>query len=269
MRINVKRQFNYTERVKLPKNLVKLRVWQVDGAPPRVVVDDFGLNQISVPHEAEEWLGANVVLEANRHTTSSFQRVEVGPVSDVAGRAGAQYSGTLEEFDSDENIAFTIKVVSARHGRLLAEAKNIRSGDDGAEKHELLKVQEHDLGQEPWRLTWEDGVGPIIQVNKRLSDRDNFLTRDAFMQGAALPTALRMVLLRLLMDRTERETPWGNEWLRFAATFAAGELPEDDEEGRVDWVDAERWVNEVLAGFCERFSYTDRINDAVAAPSED
>ena len=270
MRVNLKRQFNYTARTKLSKSDVKLRLWSVDGAPPRVVVDDFGLNSANSPHDADRWLAARVVLEANRHSTSSFHRSEIGSVQDVSSRQGSQFSGTLEEFDSAENVVFTVKVVSRDSGVLLAEARNIRPEDVRIETNELLKVQEHDLGQEPWRLVWEDGVGPIVQVNRRLRDRDNFLTRDAFMEGAALPTVFRMILLRLLRDPEQRDTIAGAQWLRFAEEFAATQAPgSDDAEDPTDWNDADRWVNDVVSRFSTRHSHTDRINDLVSAPMED
>lgn len=270
MRINIKRQFNYTDRVKIPKHAVRLRVMKLTDAPPRLIVDDFGLNQLSIPHNQDEWLGAKVILEANRHTTSSFVRIEVGSVGDVSSRSGTQFAGTLEEFDTDENIVFTVKVVSAGAGRLLAEAKNLRAGEDQAQRHELLKVQEHDLGEEPWRLKWEDGIGPIIQVNKRLiGDRDNFLTRDAYMQGTVLPTVLRMVLLRLLMDSEQRDASWGHEWLHYAAEYAPNDPPQSTEDGAVEWSDAELWVDQVLKTFSERFFFTERINEVIRVPEEE
>lgn len=269
MRINLKRQFNYTARVKIPKQLVKMRMFDMPSAPPRIVVDDFGIGQLSVPHETQGWLGARVVLEANRHTTSSFSRIDAGAVADIVGRAGPVYSGTLEAFDTPENIVFTVKVVCAQSGRLLAEAKNLRIDEEQAQRHELLKVQEHDLGEEPWRLKWEDGIGPLILVNKRLiGDRDNFLTRDAYMQGAILPTVTRMVLMRLLMDPDQQQQPYGKEWLNYAAEYAPSEPPRAD-DGQLDWMEAERWVDEVTMGFSERFGFTTRINQVIQAPQED
>lgn len=270
MRINLKRQFNYTDRVKIPKSQVKLRVLKLTDAPPRLIVDDFGLNQLTVSHEQDQWLNAQVIVEANRHTTSSFARLSAGTVGDVNSRSGAQFMGTLEDFDTEENIVFTVKVVCSGIGKLLAEAKNLRAGDDYAQRHELLKVQEHDLGEEPWRLKWEDGIGPIIQVNKRLiGDRDNFLTRDAYMQGTVLPTVMRMVLLRILLDTEHREAFWGREWLRYAAEYSPSDPPQDTADSAVEWSEAEAWVDQVLKTYCDRFLFTERINEVIRAPQED
>lgn len=269
MRINVKRQFNYTERAKIPRNAVKLRTLSLPGGPPRVIIEDFGLSQIKVAHDSEEWLSAQVILEANRHTTSSFARLSAGLVGEVLSRPGPQFSATLEEFDTDENIVFTVKVVSRSAGLLLAEAKNVRVADDSAQRHELLPVQEYDLGQEPWRLHWEDGVGPIIQVNKRILGTDNFLTRDAFMQGAVIPAALRMVLLRLLQDRELREEPWAKQWLQYASEHASSEPPVGEDGQNAEWLDIERWVNELLSAFSVHFQFTDKINELIQGPAED
>lgn len=270
MRFRLKRQFNYTDRAKIPSKTVKLRVVAPKDIPPQVVVDDFGLGELKVGHDKDEWSQAQVVLEANRHTTSSFTRLVVGSVADVLGRAAPQLTAPLEDFDAPDNIIFTVKVVSRTGSRLLAEAKNVKPPEDEAQKDELLKVLAHDLGQEPWRLTWEDGTGPLIHVNRQILGHDNFLTRDPFMQGTVIPTAFRMVLQRLARDRVLRTEAWSKPWLRFASEYGPGEMPDEDEEGNApDWLDVDHWVNQVLASYCERFRFTQKVNALLQSSPED
>lgn len=268
MQFRVKRQFNYTERAKIPRNVVKLRVVAPKDSPPQVIVDDFGLGQLKIGHDKDEWIQAQVVLEANRHTTSSFTRLVVGSVEEVVARTMPQLAAPLDDFDAPDNIIFTVKVVSRTGSRLLAEAKNVRAADDEAEKEELLKVQVHDLGEEPWRLSWEDG--PLIYVNKRILGPDNFLTRDAFMQGVVVPTALRMVLQRLVRDREMRTEQWAKPWLRFAAEYGPSEMPDEDDDGEApEWSVVDRWVNEALASYCGRFEFTRKVNELIQSTPED
>lgn len=270
MRFRVKRQFNYTDRAKIPRNAVKLRVVASKDAAPQVIVDDFGLGQLKVGHDKDEWNQAQVVLEANRHTTSSFTRLVVGSVEEVIGRTMPQLAASLKDFDAPDNIIFTVKVVSRAGSRLLAEAKNVKADEAEAQKDELLKVTVHDLGQEPWRLTWEDGVGPLIHVNKHILGHDNFLTRDVFIQGVVIPTALRMVLQRLVRDHQLRTEQWAKPWLRFATEYGPGEMPAEDEEGAApEWFEVDHWVDQTLASYCEHFQFTRKINDALQNTPED
>ncbi len=270
MRFRIKRQFNYTDRAKIPRTGVKLRVVALKDAPPHVIVDDFGLSELKVGHDKEEWDHAQVVLEANRHTTSSFTRLVVGSVADVVGRAAPQLTAPLNDFDAPTNIIFTVKVVSRTGSRLLAEAKNVKAAEDDAQKDELLKVLAHDLGQEPWRLTWEEGTGPLIHVNRRILGHDNFLTRDPFMQGVVIPTALRMVLQRLARDRVLRMEMWSKPWLRFAAEYGPGEMPDEDDGGDApDWTEVDHWVNQVLASYSENFQFANKINALLQSAPED
>lgn len=270
MRFRVKRQFNYTDRAKIPRSGVRLRVVAQKDTPPQVIVDDFGLGQLKVGHDKDEWNQALVVLEANRHTTSSFARLVVGSVADVVDRAAPQLTAQLKDFDAPDNIIFTVKVVSRTASRLLAEAKNVKAAEEEAQKDELLKVLAHDLGQEPWRLTWEDGAGPLIHVNRRILGHDNFLARDPFMQGVVIPTAFRMVLQRLARDRALRTEAWSKPWLRFAAEHGSGEMPDEDDAGNApDWIEVDRWVDPILANYCERFQFTQKINALLQSSPEE
>lgn len=269
MRFRQKRQFNYTARAKIPARAVKLRLIVAKDGPLTVIVDDFGLAQIKGGHGKEEWLKAQVVLEANRHTTSSFARFTAGTVAEVLDRAAPQYSAVLEDFESPGNIMFTVRVVSRDASRLLAEAKNVRAPEEEAQQDELLQVKVHELGQEPWRLAWEEGLGPFIQVNKSILMPDSFLTRDAYLQGVVVPSAFRQVLQRLARDQDMRTQAWAKPWLRFAADYSQTELPTEDEDGQApDWIEVDAWVNGTLSNYCDKFKFTDKINDLLQSAPE-
>lgn len=262
LRIRLKKTLNWTSRVKIAQAAVRIEVIAVDGGDPKVRVGSFGLETLNVPHAPEEWADAKVVLEANRLSTSSFARVEVGRVADIITKSGIQYTGTLKGFLTPEDISFTLKVVSPTRGRILAEGKNLQAEGESVDREELLPVRAVDLGQEVWRVAWNES-GPVLQVNSRIHDHDTVLTRDALMKGAVAPAALRSVLLRYALDEVSREEEWCAPWKVFIERLGIEGPPDDN-----DWEPANGWVDVAVRAFTERHAFKDRVNDASAPGGE-
>lgn len=257
LRIRLKKTLNWTSRVKIAQGSVRIEVVSIEGADPKVRVGSFGLEALNIPHAAEEWADAKVVLEANRLSTSSFARLEAGRVSEITAKSGIQFAGTLSNFLTPEDISFTVKVVSRTHGRILAEGKNLHAEGESAEREELLPVRAVDLGQEMWRVDWNDS-GPVLQVNNRIHDHDAILARDAFMKGAVTPAALRSVLLRYALDDGQREEEWRSPWKLFIERLGIEGPPNDS-----DWDAGIEWVNRAVEAFADRHAFKDRVNDAL------
>lgn len=262
LRIRLKKTLNWTSRVKIARTAARIEVVGVEAGDPKVRVGSFGLDTLNVSHAPEEWADAKVVLEANRLSTSSFVRLEVGRVADIIAKSGIQYTGTLKGFSSPEDISFTIKVVSPIHGRILAEGKNLQAEGDSVDREELLPVRAVDLGQEVWRVAWNES-GPVLLVNSRIHDHDTVLTRDALMRGAVAPAALRAVLLRYALDEDLREEEWSAPWKIFIERLGI-EGPSDDS----GWEVANDWVDKAVGAFSERHAFKDRINDALSPGGE-
>lgn len=263
MRLNLKKTLNWTDRVRIPQAAVRMELQAADDVP-EVAVSSFGLDALNVPHAEEEWRSALVVLEAR--TTNFFDRAEVGHVHEVRVKSPIQYRGVLKSFkgvDGFDDILFTVKVISNKDGRLLAEGKNLRAGEEPAEREELLPVKCVDLGQQPWRVSWEQG-GPVLEVNSRLQDADGFLARDQLTKGVVAPAAFRMVLLRLAMDDQAREDEWSKPWQRFIARLGSETYPEVGE----DFSMVDEWVDRVVGAFCNRHAFADRINDHLSRGGE-
>ena len=258
-RIQLKKTLNWTSRVKIPQTAVRIELTGVQGADPKVRVRSFGLESLSISHSEVEWAEANVVLEANRLSTSSFVRLAVGRVVEVRAKKGAQYLGTLDGFLTAEDVSFTIKVVSRTDGRILAEGKNLRADGEAAEREELLPVRSVDLKQELWRVAWNEN-GPVLQVNNRVHDHDGALTRDAYMKGSVAPAALRSVLVRYVLDEEQFDGDWRAPWAAFIDRLGMEPPPEDN-----DWTQALEWVDRAVEAFAERHAFKDRIND-IAMP---
>lgn len=257
-RIQLKKTLNWTARVKIPQTGVRIELIPVEGGDPKVRVGTFGLEALKTPHADDEWRKANVVLEANRLSTSSFVRLDAGRVADVLAKKGAQYTGPLDGFLTGEDVVFTVKVVSGADGRILAEGKNLRVEGEAADREELLPVRAVDLKQELWRVAWNE-TGPVLQVNNRVHDHDGALTRDAYMKGAVAPAALRAVLLRYALDDGERDEDWRVSWTTFIERLGIEPPPEDG-----DWLQALEWVDRTVEAFAERHAFKDRINDMVS-----
>ena len=112
-----------------------------------------------------------------------------------------------------------------------------------------------DLGHEIWRLDCEndDGGGPILELNQRVTGIKTIARDKAFM-AAAYPEIVRQILKRIVddgdVDQRNDPTSWQARWLRFGAIQAGEPLPAFRGEG----ADTEyaRWIDAAANGFSRR-----------------
>lgn len=257
MRVRVKRQFNYTHRSRIPERAVRVRVSQDPGAPkPLATVLDLGLREIAHGHDPDAWNRAEVVLEASRHSTSSFCRMPVGNISEVIARTPPVFSSLLETFSSREGIVFAVKVVAVPDRRILAEATRVVPEDETGEqpRSELLKVVAADLGEVPWRLAWNSPDPPHLLINSRIPGCEGLFRRDAIAEGLVLPQILGEVLLRLCLDRTVHDEEWAVDWFALAGRYHPNRHPDD-----VDVSAVAEWVDNVIDGFSRQYQFATRL----------
>lgn len=234
------RTINYTERIRIRAEDVRISLTSERSVPEFRAAIDFGL--YGLPGDAR------VFVEAYR--LSKYMRFDCGTVESFATPAPAP----LDQFDIPDGVLFRVKVVSAEpEGLLLASADAIRPalGDrgPGLQHAGLLTVVPEDLGEQVWKLVFEP---PILLVNRRLHDWRALVSRGPEFKSLVHPVILQAILRRILLGDGHFDPcdvdDWRAKWLRYACSIPGAEaLPESDEDAQL-----EAWIDSTVAAFCRK-----------------
>ena len=236
------RTLNYTDRKRIEKGDALITIGEDEGG--NFFDADLRLHGYNLPADA------HVFVEAYRQT--QYMRFDYGQ----AGARRIPDDRRLTKFDSAKGVLFRVKVVatSHRYGLLLAEADGIRQpkSADRDEISLLPVVPDESLEEEIWRLEF-DGHQTLLKVNSTLGDW-RALARDPVFSSLVLPSVLRTVLWRVLMQGERPDTEdndWRSRWLDFAKRLPlVGELPDKGDEEKV-----EEWIDTAVSEFCRRHKF--------------
>lgn len=194
-----------------------------------------------------------VIVEAYRQ--SMHERFAFGTVRLTAPLENP----VLRELDHSR-LSFRIKVVEPDTGRLLARGDRFTTAEtEESGRHELFKVVEKDLGQEPWRTEiFDEDSRPVLALNNQIPDVLTRIATDPYLQAYILPAALRQVLMLLWLEKYDEEeddeTHWTTQWIRFAQKLTGQEKPDWSQTPEV-----QAWIDEVCRAFSAHFLLMDRI----------
>lgn len=246
------RRLNYTGRIKIFRNDVRLATSEADGV---LSFDaELRLNDYDLPAEAL------VFVEAYRQTT--WMRFPFGNVANLQPPAPDQRR--LSEFDSADGILFRVKVTQAHDEHILLAAADripLAKPDQDADKESLLEVVPEELGDELWQVDL-DGE-PRLLVNKSATVDWRQMALSPVFVALVYPAALRQVLTSILATEhrdTDDETEWRSKWLRFASL-----LPGVDPEPppKADGEDAAtRWTDDAVAVFAKNLALKEKFAGA-------
>ena len=238
------RRFNYTGRKKIFREDVPI---SLTGSKP-IWGFDIDLKRIS---EYGFPPNARVYVEAYEQT--SYMRFDFGSVEKIA--LLSKDVRILSEFEGSDGVRFRVKVVDpSLDAKLLAEADGIlplAPEESEQNKLPLLPVRHHDLGQELWKIDFEEGTEnrPTLLVNKFIEDRTAFVRSPLFM-SLVWPNIFREILVRILVideyKELDEQENWRCLWLNFARTFFPGQPlpPDQDQEGIYEW------ISDTVSAFC-------------------
>lgn len=237
------RRFNYTQRVRVPASKVQIDVEQDNDGRCRGILKRLDLSDHG-PHAETEWKAAKVVVEARRLSTGSYCRHELGSVAGIE-EAGNRPVFELTDFSDVNDITFRVKVVD-RVKKLLGECDDIESGErEEAEREELITLVPADLGEELWKVNWQELHGPRVLVNKRLPNCSGLLMRDPLIVGLVVPQIVREVMSKVAFEDQDAAEPWVENWLGFADRLDQ-EFPADGDDD-----DRRQWVDDVVNAYAE------------------
>jgi len=232
------RRLNYTKRMKLTHDHVRIRLSPSVVGQPRGFEVDLALPKLSPT--------GRVYVEAYRTSPAARMRFDFGTVEKPISPAAAAL--LLTEFADDIAPLFRVKIVDAadQNGKLLAEAHQLKALDPdeiSSPKSGILRTAWRDNGGLVWDVDLNDEGGPILYIDQT-ADPHRDLPRRIEFRALVYPEIIRKVLTEIIVNEpgsiedTER---WHYKWIRFPRdTFGFAEaLPApDDDEGRIDWIDA-------------------------------
>lgn len=234
----MKRRINFTHRKRILLEHVAIGIQRESGAPATARME-LDLSSYEFPSEA------HIYLEAYR--LASLMRFHCGTVAEPT----IPFSAALTELDDGDSVAFRVKVVDEREaiGKLLGVADGLRpvdSADESGSRIALLPTRHADLGELPWRVSFEtvESFGVVLEVNRTIEDRAAFVSRPQFRQ-LVLPAVVREILVRALLVEDYRGPAsldgWREDWVRFVCrTVPNGPdspPPADDRATILEWVD--------------------------------
>lgn len=242
------RKLNFTERVKLPRNQVRVTLRR---EPDGVLAFDPALSFDGITAPAN----ARVYIEAYHRT--SFMRFDCGSV----GAVSIPSDRRLTDIDGS-SVRFRIKIVDGH--RILAVADDIRVTErapDAAGTVPLLPVQFTDaLDQQAWRVVFEPDT-PVLELNNRIEGIESIARDDALFFALVYPAAVRTILTQILLvdghESFEDSAEWWALWILWASRQTAMPPPTDAD-------DVAPWIEDVVAAFSSHYRLVDKINGAVS-----
>ena len=235
-------QINHTGRRRLTSQDIVFGLFN-ESSPLAFEVSHLSLDRHNLPGDAL------VRLEAYQRTI--YARFEIGTVRDFV----LPRKRPLPQFNVPDGIRFRVKVTSntePQKGQLLAAGSGLSATwlDGGQES--LLPVRPDDtLGQEVYRLSFDDGI--VLLINGRI-DQWREVSRDTMFMALVYPEALRTVLTRILLkpddsgDNDDEE--WSEQWIAFTTSHLKMDKPPQMESEGIESVRA--WIDHAVGSFCRK-----------------
>jgi hypothetical protein len=241
------RRFNYTDRLKIPHENIRL-AWIDDGSGPLQFRGDLNLELDRLLDPA-----GRVFVEAySGPVTMRF------PFGTVDLREHPENT-RLTDFPPGLKPLFRVRVVDpAEDRRILAWAdavaplapEEIESG-----RRSILPVETVNLGPKVWNLRIESNRF-FLQLNSAIREPHDItvMARDADFIALVYPAVIRQILDHLLLGSESEAVDADHEWLLFAASLAGRPAPvRDDDSEDGEFLDAvEDWISATVDAFCEQ-----------------
>lgn len=248
------RRFNYTNRIKIPRNRVDISLSKdKNGKFFRAKIDLGGLG---LPENAK------VYIEA--HYKEVYQRFSFGCV----GQVKEPENTTLNELPETELAYFDISVVdeTGKIGLLLASAKGIPVNTEGAPKDRipLLPVNPTDLKNQFWKLSFDssDDGRPILEINRNIPNMLEMARNDIKFISLVYPSAFRGVLTKMIEsgDWDSEDESWVSDWLKFIRlTLGIKNMPEREMENDRLTPEQEAWIDDCVNEYCKKMHFFEKF----------
>ena len=237
------RRFNHTGRHTISKDHVSIRVRPREHSDKAAFIADLELDGYGFDPAAV------VRMEASRSLI--VERWDVGTVTDATN--SREFLGLMNEVPMTSQFKVFV-VAGDGSGRLLGASGPIKPK---LPVESLIPLEPTDLGGEVWRVDFVDDGQPVLLVNNRLPAMSEIVRNDKQFRALVMPQVLRTVLTHIIFvagaDYDDDEETWHQGWFNLAQAVFSTRAPkvtnpEDDSQ----LLDAQRWIEEVVAEFSER-----------------
>lgn len=212
-----------------------------NGAVPRFDAE-VNLYGLDLPDDAQ------VFVEA--YYKASYMRFGFGTVGQIHPPQNRRLADV-----ASANVLFRLKVVdrAAEVGRILAKADGIHPqapGSPPTQKLPILHVDFLDLGQEVWRLRFEDAI-PVLEVNEIIDDIRDIVRADSRFFSLVWPAVVREVLTKIVVldqhEPVDDSEDWRDFWLRYVRMFYSQQPPDcqSDMDTKLGWIES------AITAFCQ------------------
>lgn len=191
----------------------------------------------------------NVVVIARRGNAE--ERIELGAVSNWKKDYQA-----LTEIGEEGTWGFRVLLVQPGSSKLVAAAENIRPEGQGDSSSFIALEPAADLGQRPWEILILEADGrAVIRFNKDIYVSPGAAEADLFFMGMILPEAIRRVAEYVSEDPAVLNEAWEpfKFWL---VQHGIAEEPDPDNPD-----DQAEWCAQVVAAFCDRFEFANKLRE--------
>lgn len=241
------RRFNYTGRIKIPKDRVRISL-QKD-SHGKSFTAELDLKDLKVPDTAKIYIEPNY--------KGVYQRFSFGTV----GHIQIPENTSLSELPETELVFFDIAIVdeSGEIGLLLGKTNGIAvsTNELPGNRIPLLPVNTTDLKFEIWKVSFENGDEgrPILELNNKIPDVQDKAKTDKNFIGLVYPAAFRQILERIILfEEVESEDDsWPAQWIRFTKDFLGiTHTPSMSQESETITPEQEEWVSDCVNAFSKK-----------------
>lgn len=183
----------------------------------------------------------------------SDQNEIIVPLGEISGSSRAN-DIDVSNFERPKARVFVRNKVAAK---ILAKTKWFslrKAASSEGSAHGILPIDFSDLGEELWRLKFEQDDGPVVFVNssEELGVKE-LVSQDTKVLAFIFPEILRQILHKLHYSQ-DSEEDWIEAWKNWLQSQAA-ELPDED----ADEDEVEDWANQVVAAFANRQKFLTKL----------
>lgn len=196
-------ELNFTNRRLIPRENLKIQ----DLSTPsqnQFMVRELELGSFGFPSDARIWLSAQ--------RSYAYQRFDLG--SPTQPSTGVPHR--LDAFDTDglTGIRFRLLVIEP-NGKIIGATRPFRESTLGQHSSPLLDMSSRDIGDEIWKLDFDEEGGPLLLINSKISDPQAVTDSPLFIT-LVLPMLLKLVaewLMTSELDDNPELSP--AKWLRY------------------------------------------------------
>jgi hypothetical protein len=247
--------FNYTDRVRIERERIKILATAVDGAG-EIVVETFTHSDLLLPQDAV------VIIECGS-TRTGVTRHHLGSIGNLLFPIRFEYP--VDRFEAMSILLKVVDVSPKSRGRILALCAGLKP-EVANSSGSLLPVVPSDLGESIWHLEFDEETGPELQLNERIENRYQIYSDPEFRSLVLPEVVARIVVWTFENKSLSSETPLGEVVAGWKALIRNWGVDVDLIDG--ESVEVYQFATSASVEFAQRSRFATTYIDALGGDSE-